>query len=514
MSRKKRKPKPKPKHQNSARPRQIISPQQNTRFQQAVQAHTAGKLEFAERSYRTLLAEKVRLPALFNNLAMICMQSGREDEALSLLKRALALDPGFIDARINLAAVYEQLHETDKAISLYEGLVSQNPGMIVARYLLANQLKAQGKLDEAMAHYQTIMEQQPDYTQAHFTYSGAHKYKDADDPHIAAMLELNQRQDIGPDGRIQLSFALAKAYEDLGDYPRAFDYLKTGNDLRYRKYNYSIEGDQALIENIMETFSREALQSLQVEGQASDRPIFIVGMPRSGTSLVEKILASHSDVFGAGELEYMYSLAVQQFFSQSGSFLFKPLDFYSKDKYETLGKAYLDLINRLNSKAPRITDKLPFNFMMVGLIRIALPNAKIIHCVRDPRDICLSVYRQNFATENYRFAYDLTTIGQFCNLYRRLMEHWHQVLPGVIYDIEYESLTHNPEEEIRKLLAACDLEWQDSCLDFHKSKGLVKSASFYQVRQPMYTSSVALWQRYQEFLGPLFEELERGEISR
>jgi hypothetical protein len=173
-----------------------------------------------------------------------------------------------------------------------------------------------------------------------------------------------------------------------------------------------------------------------------------------------------------------------------------------------LGKTYLEKINLLNNQTSRITDKLPFNFMMIGLLKIARPTAKIIHCVRDPRDTGLSIYKQNFSTGNYRFAYDLKTIAQFHNLYRALMRHWHDVLPGVIYDIEYERLTSNPESEIRKLLSACDLEWQDKCLEFDKTEGVVKTASFYQVRQPMYTSSVRSWERYRAFLGPMLEKLE------
>lgn len=149
--------------------------------------------------------------------------------------------------------------------------------------------------------------------------------------------------------------------------------------------------------------------------------------------------------------------------------------------------------------------------MMIGLIKMMLPNAKIIHCVRDARDTCLSIFKQNFTTGNYRFAYDLETIGQFYLEYERLMRHWHEVLPGAIYDLSYEALTHNPEEEIRKLLAACDLDWQDSCLEFSKAGGVVRTASAYQARQPMYTSSVALWEKYQPFLQPLLDELEKPD---
>jgi hypothetical protein len=223
---------------------------------------------------------------------------------------------------------------------------------------------------------------------------------------------------------------------------------------------------------------------------------------------VEKILASHPAVHGAGELEHIFSLGVSLFLDPAIHRQFRPLPTYPASAFATLGHTYLAKLEALNGEAPRVTDKMPFNMMMIGLIRAALPNAKIIHCVRDARDTSVSIYRQNFATGNYRFAYDLESIGQFHNLYRKLMRHWHEVYPGAIYDVCYESLVRDPEPEIRKLLAACDLEWNDACLSFHATPGLVKTASFYQVRQPMYTRSVGLWEKYREFLGPLLDVLE------
>lgn len=488
-----------------------MSSGQSIRMQQAVQAQTAGNLAVAESAYRGLLADKAVIPEVLNNLGMICLQTDRRPEALSLFKKALAVDPAFPDARMHLATIYEQAGDSESAINCYRKILSRHPGMFVARYLLANQLKARGQLDEALSQYRKVMQQQPGYTQAHFSYSGVHKYGDASDPHITAMLGLYQNEALGVENRIHLAFALAKAHEDIGDYSRAFGFLKDGNDLRSRKYDYSIDGDRALISNIMETFTAETMENLDVTGQASNRPIFILGMPRSGTTLVEKIIASHSDVFAGGELDYMYSLGVSKFLSRTGDFLFRPLDSYPTEDFESTGEAYLEKLGRLDKECTRITDKLPFNFQMIGLIKIALPNARIIHCVRDPRDTCLSIYKQNFSTENYRFAYDLESVGQFHNLYRQLMAHWHRVMPGAIYDIEYEALTRDPESEIRKLLSACDLEWQDACLDFHESKGLVKTASSYQVRQPMYTSSVRLWERYRAHLGPLLNALAMPE---
>lgn len=480
---------------------------QGQRLQQAARAHAAGDLAYAESLYRALLAEKVRQPQLFNNLALVCLQSGREAEAMQLLKQALAIAPRYPDARMHLAALYERQGRHGQAIKCYERLLSEHSGMHVARYLLGNLLKAEGRMEEAQAQYLKVLAQKPDYTQAHFTYAGLHRYEAPDDTHLADMLALFDGGTLDADGRINLAFALSKAFEDLGEYERAFHYLQQGNGLRYSKYDYGIEGDRELVDNIIESFSAGAVRSLEVPGEPSGRPIFIVGMPRSGTTLVERILASHGEVYGAGELQQLYALGVERFMKVSGRVRFEPLDRYPSGAWKSLGGEYIAQTAALGGDAARFTDKLPMNFMMIGLIRFALPNARIVHCVRDPRATCLSIYKQSFSTENYRFAYDLRTIAQFHKLYQRLMDHWRQVFPGAIYDIEYEALTREPEREIRALLEACGLEFQEACLDFHRSEGAVRTASFSQVRRPMYDSSVELWKRYEAWLGPLFDEL-------
>lgn len=500
----------KKKFQPSTRPKRAMSSQQNIRLQQAIHAHSSGNLGLAEAEYRALIADKAGAPQLYCNLAQICAQTARRNEAMSLWKKALAIDPRFLEARMNLADSYQQAGKIEQAIRYYERIISDHRNFVVAKYLLANLLKAQGKFSQAAEYYQQIMIQQADYTQAHLTYSGIHKYKTKTDPHIDLMLELYQKNDLKDENRIHLTFALAKAFEDIEDYPRAFKYLATGNDLRCKELDYHIESDVKLIQNIIQAFSREALSNLHVDANESDKPIFIVGMPRSGTSLVEKIISSHSDVYAAGELDYMFTLGTRLFLKKTSDFQFNTLNSYSKSTFESVAQIYLEKINLLNNQVGHITDKMPFNMMMIGLIKIALPNAKIIHCVRDARDTCLSIFKQNFTTGNYRFAYHLKTVAQFHNQYKMLMKHWHEVLPGEIYDISYESLTQNPEPEIRKLLAACDLEWQESCLAFDKSASIVKTASAYQVRQPMYTSSVMLWEKYREFLGPLLEELSEN----
>jgi len=509
MSKKKRKVKKKSKI--SLKPKRAISSQQNIRLQQAIHAQSVGNLAYAEAEYRSLIAEKVKTPQLFCNLATICALSKRRGEAVGLWKQALAISPRFLEAQMNLADNLRQSGDIEQAIDFYRRIISDHSRVVAAKYLLANILKSQGKFSESAGLYQQVMAQQPDYTQAHFSYSSIHQYADKSDPHLSLMLEISQKPELKAENRIHLAFALAKAFENIGDYAQAFKYLKSGNELRYKAFNYQIESDRELIQSIIRNFNIDAMSRVQIAPETSKKPIFIVGMPRSGTSLVEKILSSHSDVYGAGELDYIFALGSRLFLKESLNFQFGPLDTYPKQSFELFGKSYLESIELLDRRCRHLTDKMPFNMMMIGLIKIALPNAKIIHCVRDARDTCLSIYKQNFTTGNYRFAYDLKTVGQFYKQYQLLMKHWHHVMPNEIYDVSYESLTHNPDIEIRRLLAACDLEWQDSCLNFDKSDGIVKTASAYQARQPMYTSSVNLWEKYEEYLHPLLDELNTAE---
>lgn len=497
--------------QKRRKPARPLTSQQTARLQQAIHAHSTGSLAIAEAGYRDLIAENIRSPELFCNLAAICAQSARRADADVLWKKALAIDPDFLEAQMNLADSCQQAGDIAGASRIYRQVIAKRKDFHIARYLLANILKSQGDMGKASAHYEQVMLEQPAYTQAHFSYSNIHKYKGRSDPHIDTMLNLRGNAGLSNENKIHLDFALAKAFEDICDFPQAFNHLESGNKLRFEEFHYDIESDAALIDSIIRAFSKEAMSGLQINAAESDRPIFIVGMPRSGTSLVEKILASHSSVFGAGELDYMFALGTSQFLGEANDFLFQPLSTYAPGTFEKVGATYLDRIALLDKRANRITDKMPFNMMMIGLIKIALPNAKIIHCVRDARDTCLSIYKQNFTTGNYRFAYDLRTVAQFHNLYIKLMRHWHEVMPGEIYDVSYESLTHNPDKEIRDLLSACDLEFEEDCLRFDKTKAVVKTASAFQVRQPMYTSSVALWEKYGSLLDPMLAELPRSE---
>lgn len=461
----------------------------------------------ASECYRQVIAHNPNAIEAYLNLARVLTEIGALNEAKILCQKVIKLNPKLIQAQYHLGKILVLKGEHSEAERVFNSVIAYNSDYIEARYELANLLKSQGKFNEAKRHYLQIIKQRQVYTQAHFSYSTIHKYKNKQDKHLYEMLELYNKAHLQTENKIQLLFALSKAFEDIKEYEQAFHYLKLGNDLRFQKFNYRIDGDKLLIDSIVKNFSSEIFSNFKLDSEKSAKPIFVVGMPRSGTSLVEKIISSHSEVYAAGEIDYFFKLATNSFLNQSTDYLFTGLNSYTKSTFEMLGQEYLRKINLLQANSEHITDKMPLNVLMIGLIKLVLPNAKIIHCVRDPIDNCLSIFKQNFATDNYQFAYNLKTLGQYHNQYTRLMTHWHEVMPGSVYDIAYESLIENPEIEIRKLIQSCDLEWQDNCVNFYRTKGTVKTASAYQVRQPLYKSSVRLWEKYQEFLSPLITEL-------
>ena len=556
--------------------KQTITHEQKLSLLKAEKATSEGNIALAETEYRRLISNKIKLPQVYSQLALICAQTNRITEAkalwgfalelspnfphallglgdickfernynkaISYYQKAISSDPKIASAHLNLSVSYLQigmLNESERsclialellpnyiqaqdhlgqiyvtkgslkqAESLYKKQLKENNQNIKALYSLGNIFKSQGKLEQAKSNYQKAFSLYPEYTQAHFTYASIHKYSDNSDSHISLMLEEYKKPNLPLENKIQLSFALAKAYEDLKNYTVSFTYLETGNRLRHAKSNYTIDSDKAFIENIKKVFTKENVENLTINSQTSKKPIFIIGMPRSGTTLVEKILASHSQVYGAGELEHFFKLSTANFLTEKTNYLFESLTYYSNESFENIGRSYLEHIELLTNEADFVTDKLPFNMLMLGFIRIAFPNAKIIHCVRNAKDNCLSIFKKNFTTDNYRFAYNLKTLGQFHKLYQSLMKHWHSNFPGAIYDVEYESLIKSPEKEIKNLIAACDLNWEESCLNFHQTDAVIKTASAYQVRQPIYDTSVGLWKEYEANITDLLDELE------
>ena len=319
-------------------------------------------------------------------------------------------------------------------------------------------------------------------------------------------------------GAVKLFYALTKEYEDIGDYRRAFINMGRGGSLQKESANYMPESDQHLVEQILHSFTDNVVNDNQ-KGYQSTEPIFIIGMPRTGTTLVERILGSHSDVFASGEL-YNFAGQLQRqtelHAKHTDTFIFLSPELINaslKVDLYALGQAYIESTRPLTGQTRYFTDKLPVNFFYCGLINRALPDAKIVHVHRSPMDTCLSVYKRLFADGAYPFSYNLQDIAHYYLGYRKLMNHWHQTMPGKILDVSYETLVNNFEQECQRIFEFCDLKHEASYLEFYKDKTPTATASAVQVRSPVYTSALAMWKNYEEYLKPLKDFLSSQDIE-
>jgi len=305
---------------------------------------------------------------------------------------------------------------------------------------------------------------------------------------------------------MHLGFGLAKAHEDLGHYEKSFAYLLEANTLKRRSFKFDMEDAERRFRHLTELFEPSLYARLQGSGSPDQTPIFIVGMPRSGTTLVEQILSSHPQVQGAGELPWLKEIIENAFGAIDDDAFYDRVREADIETFSRIGAGYAGRLRERSDGAAFVTDKMPFNFQFVGMINLVLPKAKIVHCRRDPLDTCLSIFK-NYFSEGNHFAYDMGELGRFYNLYRGVMAHWETVLPGRVFDIGYEDLVSDQETGSRALLEYCGLEWDDACLAFHKTDRTVVTNSSAQVRKPIYRDSVRSWKRYEDQLAPLIEAL-------
>ncbi len=313
--------------------------------------------------------------------------------------------------------------------------------------------------------------------------------------------------------KIGLHFALGKAYADLGDHVRAFDHLVQGNALKRRRIIYDERMALAVIARIGHAFTAELIKSKSGLGvHASKVPVFIVGMPRAGTTLVEQMLASHPLVFGGGERHDFSDALAELIDTESATSPIRQLvQSLDREKLAGIAARYLAASRAIAPDAARVTDKMPANFRFAGLIHLALPQARIINVRRDPIDNCMACFSQSFADDNQAFSYDLGELGRYYRAYAELMDHWRGVLPSdVLLDVHYEELVDDFEAQARRIVAHCGLEWDERCLAFHETERRIKTASAVQVRQPLYRSAVGRWQPYRDMLKPLLDELAEG----
>ena len=443
-----------------------------------------------------------------NNLGLALYAAGRPVEAIGHYERALATRPGFASAHNNFGLALQALNRHDEAIAQYRQAVAAGPGQARRHGNLGVALQEIGRLDEACRAFEKAIALAP-RSGRYYRHLADCKRFTAGDPALSAMQDLAaDRASLPEDDRRQLLFALARASADLSEHERSFGYLVEGNALKRQQIEYDEARVLGEFTRIRTVFSRELMAARGHVGHPSAVPVFIVGMPRSGTTLIEQVLASHPQVFGAGELTDIGDAAAR-LNGAEGCFP-EIVASLPDDLLRAFGARYADAARARAATAQRVTDKMPLNFLYVGLIHLALPNARIIHARRDPLDTCVSCFETLF-TGDHRVAYELGELGRYYRAYEGLMEHWTRVLPdGVLLEVRYEDVVADLERQARRIVAHCGLGWDDACLGFHGSPRPVRTASAAQVRRPIYRSSVGRWRVYGELLNPLMEALGVG----
>jgi tetratricopeptide (TPR) repeat protein len=499
------------------------------------------RAEDALAHYQKAVAIRPDYPEAHNNLGNALRALARSEEAIVHYRKALALNPAYSQAHENLGHAFRALGRREEAIAQFEAACALNPDDARAQNSCGKALQLVGKTEAAIVHFERAVALLPSFADAHnnlgsalrevgkveeaagpiaravdldpkngsyyYNLAQSKRFKD-DDPTLAHMRQLAQEIDsVSPEHHVPLYFALAKAYADLGDHEHSFHYILKGSNLRRKSSSYNEADVLGRLERIRSVFTAELIREKQGIGEPSCVPVFIVGMPRSGTTLLEQIVASHPKIFGAGELSEIPRLA-DKLRSPDGARFPETMLSSTREQLRQLGADYVHAVRSMAPAAERISDKLPGNFAHVGLIHLALPNARIIHTRRDLRDTALSCFSILFPPGNLEFTYDLAELGRFCRAYRTLMEHWREVLPcGVMLEVQYEELVDNLEEHARRIVAHCGLEWDDRCLSFHETERPVRTASVTQVRSPIYHSSIGRWRRYERQLQPLLREL-------
>ena len=472
-----------------------------------VNLYRSGQIEEAVSSCRKLLSSYPESTTVINVLGAALLAQGKSDEALRAFEEAIRLEPDVAEYYCNRGNAQKQMGQWENAFASYDKAIQLKPEYADAHNNLANGLMDLGRLDEAVASYETAIELRPGLAEAHRNLSSLKSFE-AGDPQIALMESLLADPKLGKWDRMELCFALGKAFEDLAEYDKSFAHLEEGNRLRRKELNYDAADDRRILAKLGGMFTETSPSSdLATGGDASVRPVFVVGMMRSGTSLIEQVLASHSDVHGAGELMLMDNLVRPLLSSRADSARQLETDSLSASEIKSVRTGYLDALNAMRVPEKFIIDKMPANFRWIGIILSALPEAKIIHVNRDPMATCWSIYKHYFPVAAHEYAYDLEDLAAHYKVYLDWMALWRERFPDRLYELVYEDLTENQEAETRKLLDYCGLEWEEACLDFHKTERAMRTTSSVQVRRDLYQGSSEAWKNYEGHLQTLVDGL-------
>jgi tetratricopeptide (TPR) repeat protein len=507
----------------------------------AAEHHKEGRLEQAERMYRKIVQSNPNNVDAIRLLGRVALSAKKNAEAEQLFRRAVSLAPDFVGAINDLGRVLKEQDLLEEAIDCFQRIAELQPENAQAYFMLAGALapaartydaiesyqkalqfnpahaggrlglghvlKTVGRQDEAIVEYRESIRLKPDGGENYWSLANLKTYQlsDADIGAIELQLESKKLTD---QSRVNFLFARAKAAEDRGDFATAWTYYVRGNELQRGLVSYDPVQTEVLTNSLQRVFNDTLFASNRDSGEPDRSPIFVVGLPRSGSTLIEQILASHKDVEGTSELPYLGRVATSLSRNRADGINYpEAVAELRAENFAALGRDYLQHAERHRTEGkPHFIDKMPNNFPTIGFLHLVLPNAIIIDARRHPLDACLGGYRQLFA-KGQTFTYDLTDIGEYYLQYERIMDHWHEVLPGRVLTLQYEELVADFENQVKRLVEHCGLPFDENCLRFHETDRPVRTASSEQVRQPIYKSAIGFWRNYEAELAELIEVL-------
>ena len=472
------------------------------------------RYEDALRILADILKTHPKNPRTLVNVARAQLMRGSAAQAERAVKSILDEDPDNVEALILYGQICHDLDRFPDAVDSLEHALAMSPNNLEALNFYGVVLKSVGRLDEARNVFIKALELQPRALGAYSNIVDLEKFT-KDNPLFTAMSQIIEKAKEPEHERFMaLHFALGKAHDDAGEYEKAFEHYSIGTRTKRAQLKYNEPDIFKFFEDIRATFPADYFKNKPFEGNPTDKPLFIIGMPRSGSTLTEQIIQSHPDVYGAGEIKTLSACLGQLRMKYPGLAKYPQMvPMLRPSQFSFIASGYLNAISAYSQTAKRVTDKLLTNYYFAGLISTIFPNAKIIHTMRNPIDSCMSSFTKLFK-DDMPHSYDLRELGRYYSKYWQLMEHWRQVLPaGTMLDVQYENVVADPEAKAREIIAFCGLEWDPQCLKFHESDRPVKTASVSQVRKPIYTSAVERGRRYGDKLNPLIEALQEGGVK-
>jgi tetratricopeptide (TPR) repeat protein len=445
-----------------------------------------------------------------NNKGDILLARARYEGALACYRKATDLNPKYVAAMINMAKTQRDSDDPDGALETLTRVLKIEPSNPEAHHAMGVLLEQMGKPERAADSFKAAINVAPGMSIAHY-YLAQLKGRDCSDDELEAMLKLWERETMLPNDRMFLAFGIARAHEQRNDYDTAFQFLDQGNRIKAQQQPYDDTETKKFVDGLV-TNAESTAERLGFEsGWDDSRPVFILGMPRSGTSLTEQILASHSEVAGAGELSYAYDTAhrIREITGQSFPGNMQSLN---ATQLAELGRYYMSRHRDENLAHRYVVDKTPLNFQYIGLLGLALPRARFIHCHRNPVQNCFSIHKIPF-DKKQAYAHSLEALGMYYNLYWRMMQRWKTLFPGRILDVRYEDTVADTERQGRRILQFLELPFENTILDFYKTRRLVKTPSASQVRQPIYADALESWRKYEKHMGPLLQALDKNLLN-